>query len=198
MQKWEEDLIKKPVKLKYGSCSEQAIKLVTINPAKLLRINDRTGSLKVGKDADIVIWNNPPLSTYAKVEQTFVDGCLLFDANQQSKLVKANKAKRASLINEMIIAKKNGHPTRPIKLQKTKFTNAMILKFNKHIILPLFFLANLFGYCQDKIDSTNTLILGAFAHLEMEEVIENSTIGFKGGKLYWLKIIQIKRLNLSL
>ena len=65
--------------IKYGSCSEQeAIKLVTINPAKLLRINDRTGSLKVGKDADIVIWNNPPLSTYAKVEQTFVDGCLLF------------------------------------------------------------------------------------------------------------------------
>ena len=43
-----------------------------------------------------------------------------FDANQQSKLVKANKAKRASLINEMIIAKKNGHPTRPIKLQKNK------------------------------------------------------------------------------
>ena len=107
--------------IKYGSCSEEeAIKLVTINPATLLHINDRTGSLKVGKDADIVIWDNPPLSTYAKVEQTYVDGCLLFDAKQQAKLVKSNRAKRASLTNEMILAKKNGSPTRPIKLQKNK------------------------------------------------------------------------------
>ena len=74
----------------------------------------------------------------------------------------------------------------------------MILKFNKHIILPLFFLANLFGYCQDKIDSTNTLILGAFAHLGNGEVIENSAIGFKGETINLVENYSSKKIDTSL
>ena len=49
---------------------DQAIAMVTMNPAKQLRIDQRVGSLDVGKDADVVIWNAHPLSTYAMVEKT--------------------------------------------------------------------------------------------------------------------------------
>jgi imidazolonepropionase-like amidohydrolase len=58
---------------------EQAIALVTLNPAKQLRIDQRVGTLDVGKDADIVIWNAHPLSTMATVDKTFIDGKVLYD-----------------------------------------------------------------------------------------------------------------------
>lgn len=107
--------------IKYGGCSEnEAIKLVTINPAKLLHIDNKTGSLKVGKDADIVVWNSSPLSIYSKVEQTYVDGLLLYDEKIQNELFKENERKRSTLITEMIQAKKNGFPTEKIKEQENK------------------------------------------------------------------------------
>ena len=58
---------------------EQAIALVTMNPAKQLRIDQRVGSLDVGKDADVVLWNAHPLSTYATVDKTFIDGIAYYD-----------------------------------------------------------------------------------------------------------------------
>jgi imidazolonepropionase-like amidohydrolase len=64
---------------------DQAIGLVTINPAKQLRIDDRVGSLDVGKDADVVIWNNHPLSTFAIVEQTYIDGKVYYDREEDMK-----------------------------------------------------------------------------------------------------------------
>ena len=61
--------------IKYGGISEEeAWKFVTLNPAKLLHIDDRVGSIKVGKDADVVLWSQNPLSVFAKAEYTFVDG----------------------------------------------------------------------------------------------------------------------------
>lgn len=66
--------------VRWGDVSdEQALAMVTINPARQLRIEDRVGSLDVGKDADVVIWNNHPLSTYAIVDQTYIDGKLYYD-----------------------------------------------------------------------------------------------------------------------
>ncbi len=66
--------------VRWGDVSdEQALAMVTMNPARQLRIEDRVGSLDVGKDADVVIWNNPPLSTFALVEQTYIDGILYYD-----------------------------------------------------------------------------------------------------------------------
>jgi imidazolonepropionase-like amidohydrolase len=107
--------------IKYGGCSEnEAIKLVTINPAKLLHIDDRTGSIKKGKDADIVIWDHSPLSVYAKVEQTYVDGRLLYDYIIQEKLFEENQKNRSNIISEMILAKKNGAQTQRIKKQDNK------------------------------------------------------------------------------
>ena len=57
--------------VKYGGVSEEeAWKFVTLNPAKLLHLDDKMGSIKVGKDADVVLWSDNPLSIYAKVEKT--------------------------------------------------------------------------------------------------------------------------------
>jgi imidazolonepropionase-like amidohydrolase len=62
-----------------GLTEEQALALVTINPAKQLRIDKRVGSLEVGKDGDVVIWTAHPLSSYAVVERTYIDGTLYYD-----------------------------------------------------------------------------------------------------------------------
>jgi adenine deaminase len=62
-----------------GMSQENALNMVTINPAKQLKVDKFTGSLKPGKDADFVIWSGHPLSIYSKVEQTWVDGVNYFD-----------------------------------------------------------------------------------------------------------------------
>jgi imidazolonepropionase-like amidohydrolase len=93
----------------YGGMSEEdAWKLVTLNPAKLLHIDKQTGSIKVGKDADVVLWSDNPLSIYAKPDMTFVDGKRLFDrqANEQKRL--EVQAERARLIQKMLAEKKGG------------------------------------------------------------------------------------------
>jgi imidazolonepropionase-like amidohydrolase len=58
---------------------ERAIRWLTSNPAKALGIDAMTGSLQVGKMADVVIWNGTPFSVYAHAEKVFVDGALLYD-----------------------------------------------------------------------------------------------------------------------
>ena len=67
----------------YGDLSEEeALKLITINPAIQLGIQNRVGSLEVGKDADLVIWNGHPFSVYSRVDTTFIDGDIFFDREQ--------------------------------------------------------------------------------------------------------------------
>ena len=64
--------------VKWGGLSDdEAFALVTINPAKQLKIDNRVGSLEQGKDADVVIWSHHPLSSYAIVERTYIDGIVL-------------------------------------------------------------------------------------------------------------------------
>ncbi len=66
--------------MKYGGLTEtEALALITINPAKQLMIDNRVGSIEVGKDADLTIYDQHPLSNYAKVEKVFIDGQLYFD-----------------------------------------------------------------------------------------------------------------------
>ena len=76
-----------------GLSPADAFNLVTINPAKQLRIDNRTGSLKPGKDADVVLWSKDPLAVDAVALKTWVDGKLLFDR-------KADIAERALLAKE--------------------------------------------------------------------------------------------------
>jgi imidazolonepropionase-like amidohydrolase len=66
--------------MKYGGLSaNDALKLITLNPAKQLGIDGRAGSIDVGKDADLVIYNHDPLSVYAVVQKTLIDGQVYFD-----------------------------------------------------------------------------------------------------------------------
>jgi imidazolonepropionase-like amidohydrolase len=62
-----------------GLTEDEALSFVTINPAKQLKIDNRVGSLEAGKDADVVIWNKHPLSTYAIVDRVYIDGLQYYD-----------------------------------------------------------------------------------------------------------------------
>jgi imidazolonepropionase-like amidohydrolase len=105
--------------VKYGGLSqEEAWKTVTLNPAKLLHIDNRVGSIKVGKDADLVLWNNNPLSVYAKVEQTYVDGKCYFDIQEDKILQDRNNKERNRIIQKMLRAKENGVPTQEVEEEK--------------------------------------------------------------------------------
>jgi imidazolonepropionase-like amidohydrolase len=85
--------------MKWGGIPEEnALRLVTLNPAKQLGIDDRTGSLDAGKDADLVVWDGPPLSMFAKPLQTYVDGKLYFDRELDMERQKAVAAEKATLL----------------------------------------------------------------------------------------------------
>lgn len=109
--------------IKYGNVSEEeAWKMVTINPAKLLHLDDRTGSIKEGKDADLVLWSDHPLSIYAKSEKTLIDGAVYFDLEKDNQQRDAIKKERSLLINMMLKDKDGGKPTQsPKKKDKEVF-----------------------------------------------------------------------------
>jgi imidazolonepropionase-like amidohydrolase len=103
--------------IKYGGMSElEAWKTVTINPAKLLHIDDKVGSIKAGKDADVVLWSHHPMSIYAKAEKTIVDGKIFFDRNEDLKKRAAIKQEKSKLITMMLNEKMKGGKTKaPMK-----------------------------------------------------------------------------------
>ena len=91
-----------------GMSQEDAWKMVTINPARLLHVDDRTGSIKAGKDADLVLWNDNPLSIYASADKTWVDGAVYFDREQDVRLQDELQRERARIIQKMQAEKKGG------------------------------------------------------------------------------------------
>ncbi|HWR33382.1 MAG TPA: amidohydrolase family protein, partial [Chitinophagaceae bacterium] len=98
--------------MKYGGLSaEEALDLVTINPAKMLHVDDRVGSIKVGKDADVVIWSDSPVSIYAKSLYTIVDGTVYFDRQKDEQMQKDIDAERARLVKKLNGEKRSGMPT---------------------------------------------------------------------------------------
>ncbi len=103
----------------YGNVSEEeAWKFVTLNPAKMLHIDDRVGSIKEGKDADLVIWSENPLSIYAKAEMTFIDGTKYFDRAEDLKTREYIQKERARIIQKMLTEKAGGKETQPVKKRK--------------------------------------------------------------------------------
>jgi imidazolonepropionase-like amidohydrolase len=89
--------------MKYGGLTpEDALKLVTINPAKQLRIDAKTGSLENGKDADFVVWTANPLSNYARVQQTWIDGRKYFDRAEDAEARKSFAAQREALVQKAL------------------------------------------------------------------------------------------------
>ena len=99
--------------VKYGGVQEEeAWKFVTLNPAKMLHIDDKVGSIRAGKDADLVLWNDNPLSIYAHPLQTYIDGIKYFDVQRDSVLRKEIKTEKARLMQKMSDAKTRGESTR--------------------------------------------------------------------------------------
>ncbi len=109
--------------VKYGGMSEEeAWKMVTINPAKLLHIDDRVGSIKEGKEADLVLWNAHPLSVYAKAEKTIIQGTTYFDLEQDKVLRESIKKERGELVKMMVAEKDGGGKMkRPTQSKKERF-----------------------------------------------------------------------------
>ena len=102
--------------VKYGGMSElEAWKMVTINPAKLLHLDDRTGSIKVGKDADLVLWSGHPMSIYTKAEKTMIEGVTYFDLEMDKKQREVIKKERNELVNMMLKEKAGGKETQAPK-----------------------------------------------------------------------------------
>ncbi len=109
--------------MKYGGLTAQeAWRMVTINPAKLLHLDKRTGSLIEGKDADVVLWSGNPLSVYSKAEKTIVDGTIYFDLEKDLEKRKAIKAEKNKLIKMMLEEKLGGAETqKPSKKEHQLF-----------------------------------------------------------------------------
>ncbi|WP_299803242.1 amidohydrolase family protein [uncultured Shewanella sp.] len=85
-----------------GMSAEDAWKMITINPAIQLGIEDKVGSLVEGKQADIVLWDNPPLSVYAKVDSTWIKGRRYFSREQDANAQTQVATERASLIQKVL------------------------------------------------------------------------------------------------
>jgi imidazolonepropionase-like amidohydrolase len=87
--------------MKYGGLSaNDALKLITLNPAIQLGIDARTGSIEVGKDADLAIYNHDPLSVYAVVQKTLIDGQVYFDRQRDIAQRSTLAAEKQSLLEK--------------------------------------------------------------------------------------------------
>jgi imidazolonepropionase-like amidohydrolase len=87
--------------MKYGGMTrEEALAMVTINPAKQLGVQDRVGSIEVGKDADMVIYDKDPLSIYSKVQKVLIDGTQYFDRDTDVSGRGAKEQEKQKLIQE--------------------------------------------------------------------------------------------------
>lgn len=108
--------------IKYGGMSEQdAWKMVTLNPAKLLHLEDRLGSIKIGKDADLVLWTHHPLSIEAIADKVFIDGTKFYDRMFDAELRIQNQKEKARIISKMSEVKKQGETTQPFSKQDERF-----------------------------------------------------------------------------
>jgi imidazolonepropionase-like amidohydrolase len=102
--------------IKYGGMTElEAWNMVTINPAKLLHLDANVGSIKVGKDADVVLWTGHPMSIYTKTQTTIIDGTVYFDLEQDLAQRKVVKQERSLLMNLMMNEKNSGKKTQAPK-----------------------------------------------------------------------------------
>ncbi len=89
--------------VKYGGVPpEEALKFVTLNPARQLRIDAYVGSLEPGKQADLAVWSDSPLSTFSRCEQTWVDGRKYFDRAEDLKSREEVAERRALLIQKVL------------------------------------------------------------------------------------------------
>ena len=107
--------------VKYGGVSEEdAWKFVTLNPAKLLHIDNEVGSIKAGKSADLVLWNDHPMSIYAVAEKTMIDGIFYYELDRATAQLDVIAEERNTLIQQMMNAKNGGAPTKKMPKKQAR------------------------------------------------------------------------------
>ena len=115
--------------MKYGGVSEEeAWKFVTLNPAKMLHIDDRVGSIKEGKDADVVLWSTYPMSISAVAEKTIIEGTVYFDIEKDQELRKQLHQDKNKLTTMMLAEKNKGLKTQPAKKDEKQRMNCDTLE----------------------------------------------------------------------
>lgn len=108
--------------VRYGGMSEEdALKMVTLNPAKILHIDEYVGSITPGKDADLVIWSDHPLSVYAKAMKTFVDGKVYFDRDEMELRKVRDEIERNRIATKMANEASKGATTRKPKRKMERY-----------------------------------------------------------------------------
>ncbi|RDV16015.1 amidohydrolase [Pontibacter diazotrophicus] len=118
--------------VKYAGVSEEdALKMVTLNPAKLMHLDDRMGSLKEGKDADVVLWNDHPLSIYAKPLKTFVDGVAYYDLERDEQMRVDLEKERMRLVQKMLNEKSGGAKTQAPVTRKARVVHCEDVEFSE-------------------------------------------------------------------
>jgi N-acetylglucosamine-6-phosphate deacetylase len=100
--------------IKYGGVAEEdALRMVTLNPAKQLRIDEHVGSIEPGKDADLVLWSGRPLATTSRCEQTWIDGRAYFTRDADATRRGEQAALRARLIQAVFESKRPKESGKP-------------------------------------------------------------------------------------
>ena len=108
--------------VKYGGLDQiDALKLVTLNPAKILHLDHRMGSIEPGKDADLVLWTDNPLSIYTRAKMTLVDGRVYFDEEKDAEMKKKIDEERNRIIQKIL--KEGGSAQRPAGIPRRTFLN---------------------------------------------------------------------------
>jgi len=108
--------------VRYGGVTpEEALKMVTLNPARLLHLDDTMGSIKVGKSADVVLWTGDPLSLYSKPEKTIIEGGIYFDLAKDAQLRRENSKERARLLKKMEGLEGTENVSTRISLERVEF-----------------------------------------------------------------------------
>jgi hypothetical protein len=116
-----------------GTPEEEALKFVTLNPAKQLHIDKRVGSLEPGKDADFVIWSKSPLDATTVCLQTWIDGKKYFDRSLETERAAALEKERKALIEKAKkILKSAGDSAKPDEAGKKKFFNRSLEHLHDH------------------------------------------------------------------
>lgn len=106
--------------MKYGGVpEEEALKMITLNPARQLGIDKRTGSIDVGKDADLVIWNGHPFSIYSRAETTMIEGEVYFDRAKDMQK-RADMAREREELEKLDVNKAPGSGGAPPKIPTEK------------------------------------------------------------------------------
>jgi adenine deaminase len=105
--------------MRYGDLTEEeALKTITWNAAWQLGVEDRVGSIEVGKDADLAIWNGHPFSVFSNVEATLIDGEVFFDKQRDLAMRQAKERERAELeratANQPARERERQRPTEPV------------------------------------------------------------------------------------